>query len=190
MAGIEVLDQASGLISPVFKAGAQEWTNAFGPELLAMIYEVPGGLFLTNLGRLIGGLVLGIGALAGSAYVSGRDKGALMDLAAHWITHPNAPGLFGLMNASVATPQALAAELNALKSGVASNNFDLIRSAFTFTPADVDGYFRSVSAQFQSLFSGWALPGAPPSVASAAVVLSPESVVAQVQAAIGYGEVF
>ena len=186
---MEVLDQASGVIAPVFKTSAQEWTDAFGPELAAMVYEVPGGLFLSNVGRVVAGVLLGIGALAATMIASGRDKEALMHMGAHWLTHPNAPGLWGIAAAGAATGQSLAGDLNALKTGIAGNNFDLIRGAFVFSPADVDSYFKSLNAQFQSLFAGSPLAA----VAAAAQAQAPpatESIVAQVQAAVGYGEVF
>lgn len=188
---VEVFDQVFAPGAQALRSNAQAFADAFAPELLVWIEEIPAGLFLTGLGRIVVGIVAGLIVLGYSTTVMpGRDQAAVQHMAAHFLTHPNSAGLFGLTAASVATPQALAAELQALRQGVAAQNLDLVRAAFAFSPTDVTSYFQSVGSQFQALFAPGAagLAGAPPSV-GAAVPPGPE-IAAAVQAAVGYGEVF
>lgn len=187
---VEMFDPVFAPGAQALRSNAQAFADAFAPELLVWIEEIPAGLFLTGLGRIVVGIVAGLIALGGSTTLTGRDQAAVQHMAAHLLTHPNSAGLFGLTAASVATPQALAAELQALRQGVAAQNLDLVRAAFAFSPTDVTSYFQSVGSQFQALFAPGAagLAGAPPSIA-AAVPPGPE-IAAAVQAAVGYGEVF
>lgn len=192
--GIEAADGASGIIAPTFKMSAQDWTDAWVPELLAWGVEIPAGLFLKGIGRGIAGWIAGIAALlyAGFGGAGGRDKKAALDLAAHFITHPNAPGFIGFASVSGVTLESMTAELNTLRAAAASGNWGLAQSALAFSTADVDAYFRSIGAQLQALVATPAgVAAAPPALApSEAFAVSPEGVMAQVASAVGYGEVF
>lgn len=189
---IEALDQASDILAKPLNVSSSAWTDAFGPELLVMLEEIPAGLLLTGLGRLAIGVVTGLGALAyvTMGNLSGRDKEAAMHTAAHFLTHPNAAGLWGIATASVATPTQLAAEIQNLKAGVAAQNLDQVRSAFAFNPGDITSYFQGASAQLQSLLSIPAAAVAPS--APLAATATPEGTIATqlVQAVTSYGEVF
>lgn len=189
---VEAFDPASQILAPAFKTSPQEWTDAFAPELIVWLEELPAGLFLTGLGRVLIGLAFGIGSLAYVAMgnPTGRDREAAQHMAAHWLTHPNAPGLFGLASASAATPQAFASELQALRTGIAANNVDLVRAAFAFTPADVDAYFRTAYSQFQGLFAGAGVAPAALAPPTQAVPAPEAAIVSEVQSLVGYGEVF
>ncbi len=184
---IEGFDGASGVIAPAFKQTAQDWTDAFAPELLVFAEELPAGVLLTGWGRWLAGVGAGLAALAyvGLANPTGRDRNAAMHMAAHWLTHPNAPGLFGALSVAGATPQAMASDLQALKTGVAAGDWNLVRSAFLHTPQDVTSYFQSLTAQVNALFQP--APAALPPTAPAGSV---EDVTRAVQAVVGYGEVF
>ena len=183
---VEGFDGASQVIAGPMNIAAQEWTDAFAPELLVMAEEIPVGLFAPSLGRTVIGIASGLAALAYIALAKpmGRDREAVQHMSAHWLTHPNAPGLFGLASVAAATPQALANDLQALKTGIAASNWDLIRSAFLHSPQDVTSYFQSLGAQFNALFA--AAPAALPPVGPGTT----EAVVQAVQAVVGYGEVF
>lgn len=190
---IEALDQASGIIAPTFKASAAEWTDAWVPELAVWLEEIPAGFLLTGLGRAVAGLAVGAGALAyiGLANPMGRDREALHHAAAHFITHPTAPGLFGIASASNATPLATAQSVAALQAGIASGNMDQVRSAFAFAPADLSSYFSSLGAQFTSLFTP-VTPGAAaaPGIVGAPVPAAPAAAPPAVAGLIGFGQVF
>lgn len=187
---IEALDPASQMLAPVFKTTAQEWTDAFAPELIVWAEEIPAGLLLPGLGRVVAGAIAGLSSLAYLALANptGRDKEAVQHMAAHWLTHPGAAGLFGLAGAGDVTPLAFAQQLQSLKTGIAAGNLDLVRAAFMFSPADIASYFNSVGSQFQALFA--AGPAAAPGPAVGPGATTGEAVTEAVQALVGYGEVF
>lgn len=198
---IEVFDQASGVVATPFKTSATAWTDAFAPELLLWLEELPAGVLLGSLGQLITGLIFGFGGLGALALsnVAGRDRAALEHMTAHWLTHPNAPGLYGLLNTASATPAALTANLAALKAGIAGSNLDLVRSAFMPSAQDIAGYFSSLSTQFSALMTPLALPGVapaavpvPPTVPAAPSGLpgTAERAVAGLASPAAYGQVF
>lgn len=188
--GVEVFDDASGKVSGLLGQSAQEWTDAWVPELLAWVEEIPAGLFLKGWGRTIAGVVAGAIALGWGTVASGRDKKLALELAAHWLTHPNAPGLFGFVSVAAVTPASMAAEIDSLRTGIAAGNLELVRDSLTFTPADVDAYFRTAMARFQALWVSPLSIGALEVVPGPAPATTAEATAQQLESVIGYGDVF
>ena len=187
---VEAFDGASGVIAGPLKLSAQDWTDAWVPELAAWVPEAIGGLFLKGIGRAILGVGVGLGSLVYAATVGqGRDKKAALELAAHLLTHPNAPAIFGIVSTRGVTLESMTAELQTLRAAAATGNWGLAANAFALQASDVDAYFRSVGAQIQSLAAapGPAAVGAPPAIAPSGMA---EGVMAQVASAVGYGDVF
>ena len=195
MAGIADLDPASQMIAPLFKTNAQEWTDAWVPELAVWLEEIPAGFLLTGLGSSVAGLLTGLGLLAyiGLANPAGRDREGMMHGAAHFVTHPGAAGFFGLASAASATALGKAQSLAALQQGIAAGNLDMVRSAFAFSPSDLSSYFSSLGAQFTSLFTP-VTPGATaaPGIAGAGapVPAAPMTAPQTITSLIGFGQVF
>lgn len=195
MAVAEAFDMAFKPGADLIHMNPSELSDAFAPELLLWAYEFPVGFLATGLFRILLGIGIGAGLWGGATLASGRDREAMLHAAAHLITHPNAPGVYGVLQASASGPQALTAELQTLRQGIASSNLDLVRAAFLFSPQDVGSFFQSAQAQFSALAAAGpaALAAAPTGAAlgpAEAAVPAAGSVLAQVQSAIGYGETF